>query len=141
MRYRLVNENFKNNYGEQLLHSRGVKDVNLFLNPDISCLQEPEALNNIEAGANLLHGVLMMKGRILLVVDSDCDGFTSAAIMYQYLRDICEGISIKYLLHEGKQHGLEDHINSILESGEKYDLIILPDSSSNDIDYHEQLKE
>ena len=141
MKYKLVNENFKNNYGEQLLRSRGVENVQLFLNPDISCLQEPEALNNIEIGAELLHNVLMMKGNILLVVDSDCDGFTSAAIMYQYIRDICEEASITYLLHEGKQHGLEDHINAILNSGKNYDLIILPDSSSNDIDYHEQLKD
>ena len=48
MRYKLVNENFKNNYGEQLLRSRGVENVDLFLNPDGSCLQEPEALNNIK---------------------------------------------------------------------------------------------
>lgn len=141
MKYKLVNENFKNNYGEQLLRSRGVENVQLFLNPDISCLQDPEALVNIEAGANLLHDVLVGNGHILLVVDSDCDGFTSAAIIYQYLRDLREDISITYLLHEGKQHGLEDHINSIIESGEHYDLIILPDSSSNDIDYHEQLRD
>ena len=141
MKYKLVNENFKNNYGEQLLRSRGVEDVSLFLNPDISCLQDPEALNNIEIGASLLDDVLVSKGRILLVVDSDCDGFTSAAIIYQYLKNLCPDLPIKYLLHEGKQHGLEDHINSIMNSGDNYDLIILPDSSSNDIDYHEQLKD
>ena len=90
MKYKLTNENFKNNYGEQLLRSRGVENVELFLNPNETCLQSPEALNNIEKGAELLHNVLMMKGRILLVVDSDCDGFTSAAIIYQYIKDICE---------------------------------------------------
>ena len=141
MQYKLVNENFKNNYGERLLQARGVENVELFLNPDSSCVQSPSDLNNIEAGAELLYNVMMKRGKILLVVDSDCDGFTSAAIIYQYIKDLVSDICIKYLLHEGKQHGLEDHLNSILESGDNYDLIILPDSSSNDIDYHEQLKD
>ena len=141
MQYKLVNENFKNNYGERLLQARGVENVELFLNPDSSCVQSPSDLNNIEAGAELLYNVMMKKGKILLVVDSDCDGFTSAAIIYQYIKDLVSDICIKYLLHEGKQHGLEDHLNSILESGDNYDLIILPDSSSNDIDYHEQLRD
>ena len=140
MKYKLVNENFKSDYGKQLLRARGVEDVELFLNPDASCIQSPSDLANINEGAELLYNVVLKKGHILLVVDCDCDGFTSAAIMYQYLRDICEDIPITYLLHEGKQHGLEDHINTILNSGDSYDLIILPDSSSNDIEYHDQLK-
>lgn len=141
MKYKLVNENFKNNYGARLLASRGVADVELFLHPDDTCLLEPINLVNVDHAAQLLGEVLFKKGKILIVVDSDCDGFTSAAIMYQYLKDLCPELPISYLLHEGKQHGLEDHINTILESGETYDLIILPDSSSNDINYHEQLKD
>ena len=140
MKYKLVNENFKNNYGSQLLLSRGVEDVDLFMKPNSDCLQEPDALVNIDLGARLLNSVLTKNGHILLVVDSDCDGFTSAAIIYQYLKDICPDLPISYVLHSGKQHGLEDHINTIMESEEKYDLVILPDSSSNDIEYHDRLK-
>ena len=141
MKYRLVNENFKSDYGENLLKARGVDNVDLFLSPDITCLQSPLTLNNIEEGAQLLVDVIDKRGKILLVVDSDTDGFTSAAIIYQYIHRIDESIKIDYLLHEGKQHGLEDHIHKIMESGETYDLIILPDSSSNDLKYHEQLKD
>lgn len=140
MKYRLVNDNFKNNYGENLLKARGVEDVELFLHPDENCLQDPINLNNIEKGAKLLVETINAKGRILIVVDSDTDGFTSAAIIYQYIHRLDPEIEIEYLLHEGKQHGLEDHINTILDSGKAYNLIILPDSSSNDLDYHEQLK-
>lgn len=50
-------------------------------------------------------------------------------------------IEIDYFLHEGKQHGLEDLIDKIIENDKKYGLIILPDSSSNDFEYHERLKE
>ena len=140
MKYKLVNENFKSDYGRQLLCSRGVEDVDLFLRPDPSCLQDPSAFENIDAGAQLLKEIVDKNGHILLVVDSDCDGFTSAAIMYQYLKDINADLPISYVLHSGKQHGLEDHINTIMESEEKYDLVILPDSSSNDIEYHDRLK-
>ena len=140
MKYRLVNENFKTDYGKNLLMARGVEDVNLFLNPTEECLQPPENLNNIHEGATLLINVIDTNGRILIVVDSDTDGFTSASIIYQYIRRINPDIEIDYLLHEGKQHGLEDHINTILDSGKTYNLVILPDSSSNDIHYHEQLK-
>ena len=45
-------------------------------------------------------------------------------------------IEIDYLLHEGKQHGLEDHIDWILENKDKYNLIIEPDAGSNDYEYH-----
>ena len=140
MKYKLVNENFKTNYGENLLYSRGVEDVSLFLNPTSECIQDPINLSNIHEGATLLINVIDTNGRILIVVDSDTDGFTSAAIIYQYIHRINPNIEIDYLLHEGKQHGLEDHINTILDSGKTYNLVILPDSSSNDIHYHEQLK-
>ena len=61
--------------------------------------------------------------------------------MYNYLKDLAPELEIDYVLHEGKQHGLEDHIKELLEEGKKYGLIICPDSSSNDYKYHEQLKE
>lgn len=61
--------------------------------------------------------------------------------MYNYLKDLAPELEIDYVLHEGKQHGLEDHIEGLLEEGKKYELIICPDSSSNDYKYHEQLKE
>ena len=69
------------------------------------------------------------------------DGFTSSTIMYNYLKDLNPELEIDYLLHEGKAHGLQDHINKLMDEGAQYGLIILPDSSSNDYVYHEQLKE
>lgn len=140
MKYELVNENFKNNYGENLLKTRGIKDISLFMSPDRSCIQPPTNLENMEEGARLLLEILEKKEKILLVVDSDADGFTSATIMYKYIKRIKPEAEIDYLLHEGKQHGLEDHIDTILNSKEKYGLVILPDSSSNDIEYHDQLQ-
>lgn len=141
MKCKLINENFKNQYVDNLLQSRGVKDVNKYYSPTYDCLQAASDLENIDKGVELLYNTIKNKGKILIIVDSDNDGFTSAAIMYGYIKNIAPEQEIDYLLHEGKQHGLEDHINKIIEGDVHYDLIILPDSSSNDYKYHENLRE
>lgn len=75
--------------------------------------------------------------KILIQIDSDCDGFTSAAILINYLhRHFPYYVDnyISYQVHEGKQHGI------ILETiPEDIGLVIAPDSSSNDYDIHKQL--
>lgn len=140
MKYRLVNPELNSPYLENLLRERGVEDVKEYIKPTQNYLNNPAKLDNIEKGAELYLNVIKRNGNILIVVDSDCDGFTSATIIYQYTKKIAPEIRISYLLHEGKQHGLQDHIDTIFEKGDNYDLIILPDSSSNDYKYHEQLK-
>lgn len=140
MKYRLVNPELDSPYLENLLRGRGVEDVKEYIKPTQNYLNDPAKLDNIEKGAELYLNVIKRNGNILIVVDSDCDGFTSATIIYQYTKKIAPEIRISYLLHEGKQHGLQDHIDTIFEKGDNYDLIILPDSSSNDYKYHEQLK-
>ena len=141
MKTKLINENFKKDYVNQLLKSRGIENPEDYYNPGREFLQPPTDLENVERGAYVLMGALAMEEKILIVVDSDNDGFTSATIMYNYLKDLDPYCNIDYILHEGKQHGLQDHIKSLIDGGEKYGLIILPDSSSNDYVYHEQLSD
>ena len=141
MKTRLVNTNFKSDYIRNLLTERGVTDVDKFYEPTPDCLQAPCDLENIDKAATLLEKTIKSSEKILIVTDCDVDGFTSATIMYNYLKDLAPEIEIDYLLHEGKAHGLQDHIKSLLNEGKNYGLIILPDSSSNDYVYHEQLKE
>lgn len=141
MKTRLVNTNFKSDYVRNLLTERGVVDVDKFYNPTPDCLQTPCDLENIDEAATLLEEALKSGRKILIVVDCDMDGFTSSTIMYNYLKDLAPELEIDYLLHEGKAHGLQDHIKKLMDEGSQYGLIILPDSSSNDYVYHEQLKE
>lgn len=142
MKVNLVNENFTDNYLVNLLAARGVTNIEKFLHPDESCLNSPKLLDNINAGALLLEATLNKENsHILLVVDCDVDGFTSAAIMWHYIKSIAPSQRISYILHEHKEHGLQDHTRNIIDGNEYYDLIILPDSSSNDYEYHEVLKE
>lgn len=140
MKTRLVNENFQTGYARNLLESRGIEHIDDYLEPTSEYLQDPTDLDNMDKAYELFIKTIRANGKMLLVIDSDCDGYTSAAIFYQYTHDIAPNIQIDYLTHEGKVHGLSDHIETIVKNGDKYDLVVLPDSSSNDYEYHEQLK-
>ena len=139
MKCQLVNTNIKTNYGENLLKERGIEDIELFLNPTEECRQKG-GLDYLQDGAALLNKVIKNNdSSILIVVDSDDDGFTSAAIMYQYIKRLNPNVLLQYCLHSGKQHGLEDHIDWLEQAPHYYDLVICPDSSSNDRIYHDRL--
>ena len=142
MKVNLVNENFTEDYLANLLKTRGVTNVSQYISPDDSCLNSPNLLDNINEGCLLLEKTLNLEdSKILLVVDCDVDGFTSAAIVWNYISAIAPQQYMDFILHEHKAHGLQDHIDNIINSPVHYDLIILPDSSSNDYEYHERLKE
>ncbi len=79
------------------------------------------------------------KKRILVIVDSDADGYTSAAVLLNYLYVNFPSIvssKIDYVFHPGKQHGI--NLDMI---GKDIGLVITPDSSSNSYEEHEALKE
>ena len=141
MKCRMENPQILDNYVRNLLSFRGVEDIDDFLNPNKNNLQDPDDLVNISEGAQLYLSNIGDDKRILIIVDSDCDGFTSSAIIYQYTKIIAPTTQIDYWLHNGKEHGLSDHIDKLMDEEIKYDLIILPDSSSNDVEYHNKLKE
>lgn len=143
MKCKLVNQNFQADYIKQLMADRGIKDIDKYVAAGAEFIQSPFDLDNIEKGINLYLSVVNKDGaNILLIVDSDNDGFTSSTIAYQYTKRLNPNVNITYWLHSGKQHGLEDHIDKIVDMGKGcFDLVILPDASSNDFEYHEQLKE
>ena len=139
MKVNLININYEEDYLRNLLMSRGVTDVEKYINPTADCLQHPLGLKNIRTAGALYTRVVKSGGKILIIVDSDNDGYTSAAIIYQYTKRLNPSCQVDYWLHEGKQHGLQDHIDRLMDRNESYDLIILPDSSSNDAHYHDML--
>ena len=145
MKYNLINENFTSNYAVNLMRSRGVADLEQYKTPGHEFLLSPTNLKNIAAGAAMYLRVVMNDkppySKVLIVVDSDNDGYTSAAIIYQYTKRLNCHCKVDYWLHEGKQHGLQDHIDKLVGTDTQYDLIILPDSSSNDARYHDMLDE
>lgn len=111
MQVKLVNKDIRSNYVRNLLDEYGIKDVEEYICPTSAALQPPTNLTNIKEGFELYDRVCKENGKILLIIDSDVDGFTSAAIFYLYTKRHFPNVNIEYRLHEGKQHGLEDHID------------------------------
>lgn len=140
MKCKLVNKNITSNYTYELLKERGIDNVSLYLNPTSECLQDPSALINIEKGAELFLSKVGKGKNIFLIADCDVDGMTSAAIIYLYIKELFPETEIKVFIHEGKQHGLEDCTETILDQ-ERIDLVIAPDSSSNDKIYADEIGE
>ena len=132
MKVRLKNEPIKSNYVNELLISRGVKDVNKFLHPTFECVQSCYDLDNICKGVDLIAD-LAPDAQVGLIVDCDVDGYTSATIIYQFLKRLYPKINITPYIHDGKAHGLEEHWESIRDAN--YDLVIIPDAGSNDSKY------
>lgn len=134
----------KENFLKELLIDRQLIPANdedyqaRYFSPKKDNLEDFALLDNIMAGAECLEKHIKNKSRIYLVVDSDIDGFTSSSILYNYLMENFKDINIEYHIPDGKEHGL-DTIMPLLENEQKYDLIILPDSSSNDYECHEKL--
>lgn len=131
MKYTQITPNIKENYLEELLISRGIENIKKYLNPTQDCELDPMLMTNMAKAVEIVDKHI--NNKIGLIVDSDCDGFTSATIVYLYLKDINPDVNITYYLHDGKGHGLED----IQEEIDKdLDLLIIPDASSNDYEAH-----
>ena len=135
MRCKLVNKDIRENYTNELLMERGLspKELDYFLNvPDDSYLEDPILFDNIDQ-AWALFKVMMCASKdetITVVVDSDVDGFTSAAIFIQYLRKFNKEVKIVPILHQGKGHGLSDTYEDVFNTYPSY--VVLPDAGSND---------
>lgn len=120
---------------EEILKQQGVENVKDFLNPPIDCLENPNNFDNIEKASQLFNK--NKKRNVSLVVDCDVDGFTSAALIYQYLMR-CEFVNdIAVYCHSAKQHGVSDLHYAL--SKDESDLIIIPDAGSSDDEYFNQI--
>jgi single-stranded-DNA-specific exonuclease len=139
MQYKLINNSLNDIYNpkETVLRNRGIKDVDTYLNLDDSVLIHFSELDNINEAVQCLLKHLKNDSEIHILVDPDADGQTSASIIYRYLKLIKSNIKLTYSIHTGKQHGLSRDV----EIPENIDLLILPDSGSNDVEQCKELQE
>lgn len=126
------------NYTEAILKARGVEDVENFLSFSYENIQSPYDLDGMEECAQQIYTAIENNYKIAILVDCDVDGFTSSAILYNYMKMRNPELVIDYYIHEGKQHGLEDTWEQMVDKN--YDLIIVPDAGSQDGDFIEELK-
>ncbi|WP_064214327.1 DHH family phosphoesterase [Anoxybacillus flavithermus] len=136
MRYKLIGVNdYLINPIQTILNNRGIKDIEKFLNLDESVVNDWSLLKNIHRAVECLLTHIEANGNIFVQVDSDADGYTSSAILINYLKSIFPNINIKWELQEGKEHGIIlDKVPS------ETNLVIVPDSGSNQYEIHSALK-
>jgi len=142
MKYKLIGKNNYENALETVFINRGIaKDnINNFLFPTEKFENSYKLLKNINRGVECLNKHLQSQNKILIVIDSDCDGFTSSAILYNYLIDSqkLNKNNIEFVVQPKKQHGINHFPINLFEP---FSLIIIPDAGSNDYLIHQQLAE
>lgn len=145
MRYKLIKP-INSNYTalEQVLTNRGIKyeDIAHYINTTDDDINSPLLFGEdvLRTAAAALIGVIKSGSRAAVVVDSDCDGFTSSALLINYLYDLFPTwveSQLDWYIHNGKQHGLSDYCDMLIDC--QYSLVIVPDAGSNDYEYHKRL--
>ena len=144
MKYQLIkpiNENYS--AIEQILTNRNIPYNKLYhyLNTTDEDINSYMLLGevNLYAAAIALISCIRDSKKAIVIVDSDCDGFTSSALLINYLHDLFPSWvenHLTWFIHEGKQHGLNDFPVELIND---IDLFLIPDASSNDYDYHKEL--
>lgn len=146
MIYKLFNEPTLGTM-RQVLYNRGIKtkeDQDKWNNASFwTDINSPFAFGeeNVGEAIRRMRAAAVYNLPLVVIVDADADGFTSAAIFLNYMYDlyIHEGRTkeqiipkLNYILHDGKQHGLEDTIDKILEYPDA-NFVVIPDAGTNDI--------
>lgn len=146
MKYKLIKE-INPNYTaqEQVLTNRGIpyNEIRHYLNTTDNDINDYKFFgeHRLKAAAAALIKTVSEDKEALIVVDCDCDGYTSSAIFINYLYEIFPSWTVnnlRHFMHTGKTHGLSDVMDYIDQHN--FSLVILPDSSSNDYTYHTYLK-
>ena len=93
MKYELIKDiNPKYNAIEQVLTNRGIpyNEIGHYLNTTDKDINSAEMLGEecLKAAATQLLTTIKNNKRMLVVVDSDCDGYTSSALLLNYLYDL-----------------------------------------------------
>lgn len=129
---------------QQILYNRGITadKQETWLNAGYEYILPWTMLDydKIKRAVFMLSNAIQKNKKIALIVDCDCDGYTSSAIFMNYFYKIeptWAANNIVYYHHDGKEHGLNDLKKEIAEND--IDLIISPDGASNDKDAQQYL--
>jgi single-stranded-DNA-specific exonuclease len=122
---------------EDYLRRLGIQKISSFLGePKPEDELNPFLLNRMEEGITMLYNHLTRGSNLYLVVDSDVDGYSSAAIMYNFIKELRPDIHIEYYIHPEKEHGV---VPSTVPFGTG--LVIIPDAGSNQYEELQELQE
>ena len=138
MKYKLYKNSNNANVKIRVLENRGIKDVNRYLNLSDNEIIDYSLLSNMSVAVECFAKHFNNKSPIAILVDSDVDGYCSAAMMYLYIKKLDSNYPVSYILHKkAKAHGLSEDV--IIPENTK--LLIIPDASTNDYKECQKIKE
>ena len=139
MKYKLYDENINtSDVLEKVLYNRGIKDYRRYLNLNENENLPYNLLDNIDECVSVFMRHFNNKNKIEILVDSDPDGYCSAAMMYLYIKKMDDEYPVNYILHNSvKTHGLRG--DYLISNDTK--LLIIPDAGTNDVKECKELKE
>lgn len=139
MNYRLIKNSLNDidNPKQTILLNRGIENWKQYLNLSEDCTHDFNLLDNIDKAVSCFINHIENKSRIHIIVDSDVDGYTSASMVYRYIKYLGEDIYVSYSLHTKKQHGISEDV----EIPDDCELLIVPDAGSNDVEQCKKLVE
>jgi len=139
LNYKLIKNSLNDidNPKQTILLNRGIGNWKQYLNLNEDCTHDFNLLKNIDKAVSCLIKHIENKSRIHIIIDSDVDGYTSASMVYRYIKHLEEDINVTYSLHTKKQHGISEDV----EIPSDCELLIVPDAGSNDIEQCKELAE
>lgn len=124
---------------ESYLNKKGINNINKYIKPPSTVLDDCYIYNNIRDAVNEIKYHILNDHKFCIVIDSDTDGYTSAYIMYKYIRLQNPKCKVKMIIQEGKIRGLDSKSvrQQVIDS--KPNCLILPDSGTNSAPYTQEL--
>lgn len=121
------------------LNKKGIDNINKYIKPPSTVLDDCYIYNNIREAVNEIKYHILNDHKFCIVIDSDTDGYTSAYIMYKYIRLQNPKCKVKMIIQEGKIRGLDSESirQQVIDS--QPNCLILPDSGTNSAPYTQEL--
>ena len=137
MKYKMINENIKNkSLLEVVYENRNITKemVERLLNANSEEYRNPFEIFGMDEAVKQFKKEVEKNSKIGILCDSDCDGFTSATIFYNFLINNIkyDKENIKIFIHTGKQHGINSPIFKDIKKSD-IEYLIIPDAGTNDL--------
>lgn len=140
MQYRLYENgnNDTSNVIREVLKNRKINNYNEYLHLSKYVVIPYDRLDNIDEAVELFVDCFEKRKVIGILVDSDPDGYCSAAMMYLYIKRMDKDYPVYYIMHgRAKAHGLTDDVSI----PDDIELLIIPDAGTNDTEMCKILSE
>lgn len=138
MKYQLIAPVTNQSTLVQVLVNRGIqlKDIQKYTTATIKDVNEPELLgkDKLDKAVRMVAQHIKNDSKTIIIVDPDVDGNTASALLLNYFYKMFPAWTekIDFFFHKGKQHGLSDCYNKIIQDG--YKFVLCPDAGSNDVE-------